>query len=90
MHLQVLTELQRARKKIVKVQFLIKIARSFDMTGINSHKGQNDFSIPGRTLRGPDLHPASKKTLKTEFSVFIVCPPIHLQRVLKKIKFGVP
>lgn len=73
-----LTELQQARKKIVKVQFLIKIVWSFDMTWINSHKGQNDFSIPGRALRGSDLHLASKKILKTELLVFIVCPLIHL------------
>lgn len=42
-HLQVLTELQHARKKVVKVQFFVKMGWSFDMTGINSHKGQNDF-----------------------------------------------
>lgn len=83
-HLQMLTELQQARNKIVKVQFLIKIFWSFDMTGINSHKCQNDFSIPGRALRRSDLHPVSKEILKTELSVFIVCLPIHLQRIVKK------
>lgn len=61
-----LTELQQVRKKILKVQFLIKIVGSFDMTRINSHKGQNDFSIPGRALRCSGLHPTSKEILKTE------------------------
>lgn len=85
-----LTELQQARKKIIKIQFLIKIPWSCNMTGINSHKDQNDFSIPRRALRGSDLHPASKEILKAELSDFIVCPPFHLQRVPKKSEIQNP
>lgn len=56
------------------------------MTRINSQKGQNVSSVPAITLNGLDLHPAIKEILKTELSVSIVCPPIHLGIVPNKVK----
>lgn len=73
-----------------KVQWLTKIAWALDMTRINSRKGQNVFLVPGITLKGLDLHPATEEILKTELSVSVVCPPIHLGIVLNKVKNRVP
>lgn len=47
-------------------------------------------SVPGITLKGSCLHPATEEILKTELSVSVVCLPIHLEIVLNKVKNSVP